>query len=78
VVAPDLRAVLRAVELGLGVSLLPEFVCRDALREARVREVFPVSHLTPEEPWFACTRQNDTSRRFVRVFLAALQAPQHA
>ena len=30
-VVPDLRAVLKAVELGLGVSLVPEFVCRDAL-----------------------------------------------
>ena len=53
-VAPDLRAVLRAVELGLGVSLLPEFVCADALAQGRVVELFPVSHLTPEEPWFAC------------------------
>ncbi len=73
-VVPDLRAVLRAVELGLGVSLLPEFVCRDALTEARVVELFPVSHLTPEEPWFACTRQTDTVRPTVRGLLAALQA----
>jgi DNA-binding transcriptional LysR family regulator len=73
-VAPDLRAVLRAVELGFGVSLLPEFVCRDALVERRVVELFPVSHLTPEEPWFACTRQGDTGRRAVQSFLGALQA----
>ncbi len=71
-VAPDLRAVLRAVELGLGVSLLPELVCRDALSEGRVVEVFPVSHLTPEEPWFVCTRQNDAARSAVRGFLDAL------
>jgi DNA-binding transcriptional LysR family regulator len=72
-VVPDLRAVLRAVELGLGVSLLPEFVCRDSIAAARVVELFPVSHLTPEEPWFACTRQTDTARPSVRGFLAALQ-----
>ncbi len=71
-VVPDLRAVLRAVELGLGVSLVPEFVCRDALADARVVELYPVSHLTPEEPWFACARQGDTVRSAVGVFLAAL------
>ena len=73
-VAPDLRAVLRAVELGLGASLLPEFVCRDALAERRVVELFPVSHLTPEEPWFACTRQGDSGRGAVQRLLGALQA----
>jgi DNA-binding transcriptional LysR family regulator len=71
-VAPDLRSVLRAVELGLGVSLLPEFVCVDALADARVVEVFPVSDLAPEEPWFACTAQGDVARSAVRSFLSAL------
>lgn len=71
-VAPDLRSVLRAVELGLGVSLLPEFVCVDALADARVVELFPVSDLAPEEPWFACTRQGDVARSAVRGFLSAL------
>lgn len=73
-VAPDLRAVLRAVELGLGVSLLPEFVCRDALADEGVVEVFPVSHLTPEEPWFACTRQGDTARPALQSLLSAVHA----
>lgn len=73
-VAPDLRAVLRAVELGLGMSLLPEFVCRDALADERVVEVFPVSHLTPEEPWFVCTRQGDTARPALQTVLGAVHA----
>lgn len=73
VVAPDLRAVLRAVELGVGVSLLPQFLCRDALSDGRVVELYPVSHLTPEEPWFACTRPGDTARSSVGVLLDALR-----
>jgi DNA-binding transcriptional LysR family regulator len=73
-VAPDLRVVLRAVELGWGVSLLPEFVCRDALAAGRVVEVFPVSHLTSEEPWFVCTRQGDTARPAVQRVLSAVHA----
>ncbi|MGH9129898.1 MAG: LysR family transcriptional regulator [Acidimicrobiales bacterium] len=74
VVAPDLRAVLRAVELGLGVSLLPAFVCIDALAQASVVELFPVAQLVPEEPWFACTRHGSTARANVRKVLDALRA----
>jgi hypothetical protein len=39
-----------------------------------VVELFPVSHLTPEEPCFACTRQGDTVRSAVRRFIAALHS----
>jgi len=73
-VAPDLRAVLKAVELGMGVSLLPHYVCTEALHDGRVVELFPVSGLTPEEPWFACARQDGTNRDAVRRFLTALQS----
>ena len=72
-VAPDLRAVLKAVELGLGVSLLPTFVCNEALADGRVVEVFPVSHLAPEEPWFACVRHGEVGRLAVKDFLDVLQ-----
>ncbi len=72
-VAPDLRSVLRAVELGAGVSLLPHYLCRDALAQGRVVELYPVSELTPEEPWFACTRQGDAARSSVGVLLDALR-----
>ena len=59
---------------GLGVSLLPEFVCLDALADSRVVELFPVAHLTPPEPWFACTRHGETPRSAVRTLLDALSA----
>jgi DNA-binding transcriptional LysR family regulator len=77
-VAPDLRAVLKAVELGLGVSMLPTFVCNDALAEGRVVELFPLSHLAPEEPWFASTRQGDVPRLAVSALLSALETPPSA
>lgn len=71
-VVPDLRAVLRAVELGIGVSLLPTFVCADPLAEGRVVEPFPVADLVEEEPWFACTRVGDARRPAVRALLDEL------
>lgn len=79
-VAPDLRAVLKAVELGIGVSLLPTFVCTEPLAEGRVVEPFPVSDLIEEEPWFACTRVGEARRPAVTTLLAALgarPAPSH-
>ena len=71
-VAPDLRAVLRAVELGIGVSLLPTFVCNEPLAEGRVVEPFAVADLVEEEPWFACTRVGEARRPAVKTLLAAL------
>lgn len=71
-VAPDLRAVLRAVELGIGVSLLPTFVCAEALAEGRVVEPFPVADLVEEEPWFACTRAGEARRPAVAAIIDAL------
>lgn len=71
-VAPDLRVVLRAVELGVGVSLLPTFVCRDALVEGRVVEIHPVSDLAPQEPWFACTAAGGAVRPAVAAMVAEL------
>jgi DNA-binding transcriptional LysR family regulator len=71
-VAPDLRAVLRAVELGVGVSLLPTFVCAESLAEGRIVELYPVSDLVPEEPWFACSRVGEAARPAVKALLDKL------
>jgi DNA-binding transcriptional LysR family regulator len=71
-VAPDLRAVGSAVERGMGCSILPRFVCGDALDGHRIVEVYPVSELIPEEPWFLCQRSGGSARppvtRFVALF----------
>jgi DNA-binding transcriptional LysR family regulator len=74
IVAPDLRAVLHAVELGMGVSLLPTFVCAQALQSGRVNEIWPVSDLVPAEPWFVCTRQGEMPRENVRLVLDLLRS----
>lgn len=77
-VAPDLRAVVGAVERGLGYSILPLFACRDLLDQGRVVEVHPVSELIPPEPWYLCFRQGEATRpavaRLVQAF--AVQAGQ--
>jgi DNA-binding transcriptional LysR family regulator len=75
-VAPDLRAVVKAVECGHGVSLLPTFVCSEELAEGRIVELFPVSAVLPSEPWFACTRVGDLGRDHIKAFTQRLAAPR--
>lgn len=62
VVIPDLRAVLRAVELGYGVSILPEVLCQEALAAGRVRELWPVQELIQGEQWVLSFREVDSDR----------------
>ncbi|HVX20648.1 MAG TPA: LysR family transcriptional regulator [Acidimicrobiales bacterium] len=69
-VAPDLRVVAAAVVAGMGVSILPTFVCADALAAGGMVEVYPVA--IPAEPWIACTRPGDDGRPAVAAVLDAL------
>lgn len=59
---PDLRAVLHAVELGYGLSLVPDFVARGPLAAGRVREVWPLGDLLPPESWWLAVRPVDADR----------------
>jgi DNA-binding transcriptional LysR family regulator len=72
-VAPDLRAVVSAVERGHGISLLPTFVCSGQLAGGSIAEVFPVSDTLPTEPWFANTRVGDVGRDHIGAFIRRLQ-----
>jgi DNA-binding transcriptional LysR family regulator len=71
-IAPDLRAVAAAVAHGLGVSLLPEFACAEALGRGSVVELHPVSEVVPGEPWFACTRVGGVEREPLTRLVAGL------
>jgi DNA-binding transcriptional LysR family regulator len=73
-VAPDLRAVVGAVERSLGISLLPEDVCADHLADGRIVELFPVGGVVPGESRFACTRAADVGRPAVAALVDALRA----
>jgi DNA-binding transcriptional LysR family regulator len=74
-VAPDLRAVVASVAQGLGFSLLPHFVCAEALARGSVVELHPVAAVAPAEPWFACTRAVDLGREPLNNFLGLLSSP---
>jgi len=66
---------LEAVELGIGASLLPTFICAESLADRRVVEPFAVSELIEREPWFASTRTDEIRRPAVSALLRILGAP---
>jgi DNA-binding transcriptional LysR family regulator len=73
IVAPDLRAVVSAVERGLGCSILPNFVCADALTTGRIVEIFNTENLIAPEPWFLCVRHGETTRAAVTDLVKLFQ-----
>ena len=75
-VAPDLRAVARAVAEGLGVSMLPEYACAAGLEAGDLVEVYPVGDVVPAQPWFAVTREADLVRHQVASFVRRLGLPR--
>lgn len=73
-VVPDLRAAADAVTLGLGISLLPAYICAKALEERRIAELYPVSDIAPTEPWFATTRAADAADPRLTALVEALSS----
>jgi DNA-binding transcriptional LysR family regulator len=75
-VAPDLRVVADAVTRGFGISLLPEFVCADALDQGAVVALSPVGDVVGDvvatESWFACTRPADAGRRPLQRLIVSI------
>lgn len=52
-VIPNLHAIGKAVELGYGVSVLPEYLCRSALEAGRLHVLWTPSRPVANELWLA-------------------------
>jgi DNA-binding transcriptional LysR family regulator len=77
-VAPDLSVVLRAVELGFGLSLLPSYLCQAPLARGELIDVFPVGDLIEPDAWFACSRAGGSRSRAMTSVLSALARTESA
>lgn len=69
-VVPDLRAVVRAVELGVGVSIVPEYACRRSLESGRLQILRRLD--LPPERWTLAYRPVDADREDLRKVATAL------
>lgn len=72
-VAPDLRAVVRAVTLGMGASLVPLFAAQEALDAGQVRELWPARSRIPAARWWLAQRAADEARPDLHALRGALQ-----
>ena len=73
-VAPDLRVVAAAVELGLGTTLLPTYICARPLAEGRLVRLYDVEDLVPAQEWFVVTRHADTANPIIAGAMQLLSA----
>lgn len=61
-VAPDLRSVTTAVQLGVGASLVPDYACRRHLDDGTLVEIYHPAPPIPGESIYAVTRRSDVAR----------------
>lgn len=72
-VAPDLRVVATAVELGLGATLLPTYICARPLADGRLIKIYDIDGLLPAQEWFAVTRPADTANTTITDAIRLLE-----
>lgn len=75
-VTPDLRSVLKAVELGWGVSIVPNFLSDEAVERGSVYTVMPIDDVIPLERWLLVCREVDSDRLELTRLQELLSVPQ--
>lgn len=71
-VVPDILSVVAAVELGIGATIVPEYLCRKALAEHKVQMLWPIGDLIPSERRYACYRRTEFDRVDIQTLYKAL------
>lgn len=70
-VIPNLHAIARAVELGYGISLLPDYLCRDSVRAGKLEILWQPPQPIINEIWLAY-RKVERQRPEFKEFCQAL------
>ncbi len=66
-VIPNLHAIEKAVELGYGISILPEYLCREAIEAGRLRVIWDSLEPTVNELWLAYRKMDRYHPEIQRV-----------
>ena len=69
---PDLRAVRDAVSLGMGVGILPDFLCQSALETGALQQLYASADVAPIERWLMAYREIDADRPELAELAGAL------
>lgn len=73
-IVPDLRAICRAVEKGWGVSVLPDYLCRDAVQRGTMKAILTPKVAVTNDLWLVYRKEQQNTYRVkvLRDFLAQL------
>ena len=63
-IVPDLLMILKGVMLGLGISVLPEYLCREALDEKQLRILWDSERATTNPLYLVCQREHQHTPEF--------------
>lgn len=66
-VMPNLHAIARAVESGLGISVLPEYLCRAALKSKRLKVLWKSRHPVSNDLWIAYGKAARNNVEIIRL-----------
>lgn len=70
-VIPDLHAIARAIEEGEGISILPDYLCREQIEAGRLRVLWEPPQRVTNEFWLAYRKvdRNDAKVKHLRQIL---------
>lgn len=61
---PDLRVILKSIEKGAGVSILPSYLCRESLRNGLIKVLWQQTANITNEIWLV-TRRSDRNNQII-------------
>lgn len=70
-IVPNLLLVRKAVELGMGLSVLPRYLCKEAISENRIKVLWQPGTVMRNDLW-AATRKVDRHRQEIRQVIELL------
>ena len=74
-IVANLLLIRRAVELGLGISILPRYICRDSLGDGRLRVPWEPDEEVCNDLWIA-TRKLDRNNSEIKQLVSAMRTRQ--
>jgi DNA-binding transcriptional LysR family regulator len=73
-IVPDLRSVRLAVQLGMGISILPDFLCDQAFETGQLQNLSGEQEVIPNERWLMTYRDVDAGRSEFAKLIQLLQS----
>lgn len=71
-ILPSLTLICKAVAMGKGISVLPNYICEDAVKSGEIRDVKQFNNMTGNDIWIAY-RKSDMSNKYIIMLINQLR-----